>query len=155
VTTRSGRPSEGRTLAPGRAGAAAVVLDTSLSLWGGMDPATGRVVDRHHPQSGISLRGAVVVMPGGRGSSSSSSVLAEAIRTGTAPAAFVLREADPILAVGAIVAAELYGRACPVVVAPPELYERIGSGDTVWVEAASNGARILVTPRGSRGSASR
>jgi predicted aconitase with swiveling domain len=132
-----------------------VVLDTSLSLWGGMDPATGRVVDRHHPQSGISLRGAVVVMPGGRGSSSSSSVLAEAIRTGTAPAAFVLREADPILAVGSIVAAELYGRACPVVVAQPELYDGIGSGDTVSVEAGSDGARILVTPRGSRGSASR
>ena len=46
-------------------------------------------------------------MPSGRGSSSSSSVLAEAIRAGTAPAAIVLGEADPILALGAIVAREL------------------------------------------------
>ena len=55
-------------------------------------------------------------MPSGRGSSSSSSVLAEAIRAGTAPAAIVLGEADPILALGAIVARELYGTTIPVVV---------------------------------------
>jgi predicted aconitase with swiveling domain len=56
-------------------------------------------------------------MPSGRGSSSSSSVLAEAIRCGTGPAGIVLAEPDPILVVGALVAARLYGLACPVVVA--------------------------------------
>jgi hypothetical protein len=120
-----------------------------------MEPETGRVIDRHHPQSGTSLRGAVVVMPGGRGSSSSSSVLAEAIRSGSAPAAFVLRDADPILAVGSVVAADLYGRGVPVVVVPDELYERIGPGDRVSVDAGPDGARIAVRPRGSRGSGSR
>jgi len=153
VTTLSGLPSEARTLVPGSAEADAVVLEAPLSLWGGMDPATGRIVDRHHPQYGRSLRGAVVVMPGGRGSSSSSSVLAEAIRTGTAPAAFVLQDPDPILAVGSIVAAELYGRVVPVVVAPAAGYGAIRPGDRVSVHADPDGARIDVTPRGSRGSA--
>jgi hypothetical protein len=43
-------------------------------------------------------------------------VLAEAIRAGTAPAAIVLGGADPILALGAIVARELFGATIPVVV---------------------------------------
>lgn len=94
----------------------AVVLDEPLSLWGGMDPATGVVIDAHHPQRGVSLSGRVVVMPAGRGSSSSASVLAEAVRAGAAPAAFVLGEPDLILAIGAAVAAELYGAAPPIVV---------------------------------------
>jgi predicted aconitase with swiveling domain len=105
----------------------ALVLADTLSLWGGMDPATGRVIDAHHPQRGASLAGMVVFMPGGRGSSSSASVLAEAVRAGTAPAAFVLGEPDLILSIGAEVAAELYGVRVPVVV---------GSAvpDGAWVE---------------------
>ena len=55
-------------------------------------------------------------MPCGRGSSSSSTVLAEAIRLGTAPAAIVLSEPDPILVIGALVAQRLYARTCPIVV---------------------------------------
>jgi predicted aconitase with swiveling domain len=150
VTTRSGPPSDARTLAPGRGAGEAVVLVEPLSLWGGMDPATGELIDPHHPQAGIGLRARVVAMPGGRGSSSSSSVLAESIRTGTGPAAFVLLESDPILAVGSVVADELYGRGIPVVVAPPELYGAIEPGDRVSVTADPDGARVEVTPRGSR-----
>lgn len=95
--------------------AQALVLDEPLSLWGGMDPATGRLIDVHHPQRGAVLSGRIVVMRTGRGSSSSASVLAEAVRAGTAPAALVLAEPDLILAIGAAVAAELYGVAVPVV----------------------------------------
>ena len=94
----------------------ALVLDESLSLWGGMDPTTGELIDARHPQRGAQLAGRVVVMPSGRGSSSSASVLAEAVRAGTAPAAILLGEPDLILAVGAAVAEELYGVVVPVVV---------------------------------------
>lgn len=94
----------------------ALVLDEPLSLWGGMDPATGELIEARHPQLGAQLAGRVVVMPSGRGSSSSASVLAEAVRAGTAPAAILLGEPDLILAVGAAVAEELYGVVVPVVV---------------------------------------
>ena len=94
----------------------ALVLDEGLSLWGGMDPATGELIDSHHPQRGARLTGRIVVMPSGRGSSSSASILAEAVRAGTAPAAIVLGEPDLILAIGSAVAEELYGVAVPVVV---------------------------------------
>ncbi len=60
------------------------------------------------------------MMESGRGSSSGSSVLAEAIRAGTAPAAILLKQRDSIIVTGAIVAAELYDISCPVVLITSE-----------------------------------
>jgi hypothetical protein len=108
-----------------------VVLAEPLSLWGGLDPATGQVTDPHHPQRGLSLAGRVVIMPAARGSSSSSSVLAEAARAGMAPAAILLGEPDLILAVGAAVAGELYGVAIPVLVLSPDELAEIRDGQPV------------------------
>jgi hypothetical protein len=109
----------------------ALVLDEPLSLWGGMDPATGDVIDAHHPQRGANLAGRVVVMPSGRGSSSSASVLAEAVRAGTAPAAFLLGEPDLILGIGAAVAEELYGVSVPVLVLEPDALAQISDGQPI------------------------
>ena len=106
----------------------ALVLDEGLSLWGGMDPATGLLIDARHPQRGASLTGRIVVMPSGRGSSSSASVLAEAVRARTAPAAILLGEPDLILAIGAAVAEELYGVVVPVVVLPADELASIDDG---------------------------
>ena len=125
----------GRLIAPGSARGLALVLDEPLSLWGGLDPATGRISEPRHPQHGMTVSGRVLVMPGARGSSSSASVLAEAVRAGTAPAAIVLGESDLILALGAAVAEELYGRQVPIaVVGPAELATL--SSDTVVVVGA-------------------
>ncbi len=129
----SGRTFSGRALASGSASGVALVLEEPLSLWGGLDPVTGRVVDRRHPQVGEEAAGRVLVMPSGRGSSSSSSVLAEAVRAGSAPAAIVLREPDEIVALGALVAEELYGRACPVVSLPEAAFGTIQTGDRVVI----------------------
>ena len=111
-----------------------MVLEEPLSLWGGMDPATGRVIDAHHPQLGAVVTGRVMVMASARGSSSSSSILAEAVRAGTAPAAILLGEAELILAIGAAVAEELYDRRVPIVVVTPEKLARIADGAAVTIE---------------------
>ena len=108
--------------------ARALVLDEGLSLWGGMDPSSGEIIDVHHPQLGAFLTGRIVVMPSGRGSSSSASVLAEAVRAGTAPAAILLAESDLILSIGATVAEELYGVAVPVIELPPDELAAIPDG---------------------------
>jgi predicted aconitase with swiveling domain len=113
----------------------ALVLDEPLSLWGGMDPATGELIDARHPQRGARLSGRVVVMPSGRGSSSSASVLAEAVRAGTAPAAIILGEPDLILAIGSAVAEELYGVVVPVVVIAPDRLAAIADSAAVRVES--------------------
>jgi predicted aconitase with swiveling domain len=133
--TRSGRSVSltGRALLAGEAAGAALVLDAPLSLWGGMDPRTGRISDHHHPQLGATLSGRVLVMPSGRGSSSSSSVLAEAIRLGTAPLAILLAEPDEILVVGALVAQYLYERTCPILALPEGARGAIATGDHVAV----------------------
>ena len=126
----------------------ALVLEDGLSLWGGMDPATGELIDAHHPQLGANLAGRVVVMPSGRGSSSSASVLAEAVRAGTAPAAIVLGEPDLILAIGAAVAEELYGVRVPVVVLPRAELEAIGDGQPVDLDRI--GWQVSEGPTGPR-----
>jgi uncharacterized protein len=132
----------GQAYAPGSAEAPALVLSEPLSFWGGIDVATGRVIDRSHPDLDRVITGLVLVMPGGRGSSSSSSVLAECLRRGTGPAAILLEIPDPILTVGAIVAHTLYALRCPIVVCP---IAGIVSGDRVRVHAELNGpAQIVV-----------
>jgi predicted aconitase/predicted aconitase with swiveling domain len=112
----------------------ALVLDAPLSLWGGLEPTTGDIIDQRHPQCGANVSGRVLVMPVGKGSSSASSILLEAARLGTAPAAIVLAEMDGILALGAAVAREVYGVEVPVVVAG-EAYGRIRDGARVDVSA--------------------
>jgi predicted aconitase with swiveling domain len=60
-------------------------------------------------------------------------VLAESIRLGTAPAAIVLAEPDPIIVMGALVARELYEIAMPVLQAGADLYPRLRSGDSLVI----------------------
>ena len=122
-----------RVIAPGTAQAEALVLDEPLSLWGGLDPGTGELIEPRHPQRGAVLAGRVVVMGEARGSSSSSSVLAEAARAGVAPAAIVLAVPDLILAVGAAVAHELYRVQVPVVVLGGADLARLRTGDQLTI----------------------
>ena len=133
-----------RTLHAGAARGRALVLVEPLSLWGGLDPASGEVIDPHHPQRGTSVAGRVLVLPAARGSSSSSSVLAEAARAGVAPAAILLGEPDLILAVGAAVAQELYGAVIPVAVLAPEALAAIPDG--VEVDIGPDGSLIVAGP---------
>jgi predicted aconitase with swiveling domain len=127
----------GAVLADGVAEGPALRLDEPLSFWGGVDPGNGEIIDARHPQRGTSVGGRVLVMASVRGSSSSSSVLAEMVRAGCAPAAILLGEPDLILSVGAAVAEEIYGIRVPIV-------------QLVHAELATipDGAAVLVGERG-------
>lgn len=105
---------EASVLNDGEAEGPVLRLDQPLSFWGAFDPATGVIIDVHHPQCGICLAGTILLMREARGSGSAPGAIAEAIRLNTAPAAIVLVAPDVNLAVGAAVAAELYGKSCPV-----------------------------------------
>ena len=118
----------------GEAEAAMMVLPVPLSFWGGIDAATGKIIDHSHPDLGKSIAGRILVMPSGRGSSSSSSVLAETIRRGTGPRGIVLAHPDPILTVGAIVAQALYDLRCPIVICP---IDGLRSGDILRISATA------------------
>jgi predicted aconitase with swiveling domain len=132
------------TLVPGQAQGAGFVLREPLSFWGGLDATTGAIIDRWHPQRGETLTGRILVMESGRGSSSGSSVLAEAIRLKTGPAGIVLLSRDAIVSVGAMIAAELYGSACPVVLADQADWPRITAARQIIIEARPDGAAIAL-----------
>ncbi len=85
----------------------ALVLTAPISFWGGVDPATGTIIDARHPERGLNIAGKVLAMPGTIGSSSASAVLLELVRTARAPAAIILHEPDAILLLGLIVAREM------------------------------------------------
>lgn len=91
-----------------------LVCHEPLSFWGGYDAATGEIIDRRHPLSGVLAGGTVLAIPGTRGSSTTTAVLLEAIRRRTAPAAIVTAGPDGFVVLAAIVAQELYGRTIPV-----------------------------------------
>lgn len=128
--------------APGSAAGPALVLSEALSFWGGVDAATGRIIDHSHPEHGRSVAGVILVMPAGRGSSSSSSVLAETIRLGTGPLGILLAVPDPILTVGALVAESLYALRCPIAVCS---IDGIATGDQLSLATDPDGsARIEI-----------
>ncbi|TIO04800.1 DUF126 domain-containing protein [Mesorhizobium sp.] len=124
----------------GSAQGSALVFLQALSFWGGIDSETGDIIDHSHPGFGENVAGKILVMPSGRGSSSSSSVLAEAIRRGTAPAGILLERPDPILAVGAIVAEFLYDISMPLVVCD---ISGIVSGDRVAIGLGEDARAII------------
>jgi predicted aconitase with swiveling domain len=130
------------TLVPGVASGRILRLGEPLSFWGGLDLATGTIIDRLHPQRGLSVAGCMLLMPAGRGSSSGSATLAEALRLGNGPAAILMLERDAIVVVGAMVAAELYGLACPVALAKDEDWEALAAAASLTLEAGANGAAI-------------
>ena len=132
-----------RTLIAGEANGEILELDEPLSFWGGFESETGTIIDQAHPQVGQSLVGKIVIMTVGRGSSSASSVLAEAIRDGTAPAALILQESDEIIVLGAIVADEIYQTVMPILLVGKIVIMTVGRGSSsassVLAEAIRDG----------------
>ncbi|HUU89987.1 MAG TPA: DUF126 domain-containing protein [Phycisphaerae bacterium] len=124
----------GNPVVPGAAEGTALVTAEPLSFWGGLNTATGEIVDRRHERSGQVVTGRIFVLPRGRGSSTASACLLESIRAGTAPAAIITAGTEPVLALGSIVADELYGRSVPMVVLREEAFRSIRDGDRLTVE---------------------
>jgi uncharacterized protein len=104
----------GTILNKGKAAGPVLVLTEPVSFWGAYDPRSGKIVDTHHPQSGTYLGGHILLLPETRGSGGTPGGIAEAIRLGTAPLGIILITPDINLAIGAAVAARLYGNQCPV-----------------------------------------
>lgn len=127
----------GRNLVPGSAQGALLFADVGLSFWGGVDPYTGEVIDRHHPLSGLHLAGRVLAIPSGRGSCTGSSVLMELISNGHAPAALVLAEADEILTLGVLVAQTIFERSLPVLCIGREAFATLRGKAFARVEGTS------------------
>lgn len=94
------------SLVPGEAHGRILRLDAGLSFWGGLDPATGVIIDRQHPQQGACISGQILVLPAPRGSTAAPGALLECLAAGHGPAAIVLARED-IIPVAAVIAAAI------------------------------------------------
>ncbi|TXL70282.1 DUF126 domain-containing protein [Vineibacter terrae] len=118
----------------GAAAGRALKIDT-LSFWGGVDPATGRLSDPATAHHGEALAGRVLLVAEPRGSSSSSAVMLELLRTGRAPAAVVLGRIDAILGLGIVVAREMSWPTIPLYRLPADAQARIPDGAALRINA--------------------
>jgi cis-L-3-hydroxyproline dehydratase len=112
-----------RVLVAGEAAGEVAASRQMLSFWGGVDPATGMVIDHRHSLCGESIANRVVVIPKGKGSSTGSYVLLDAWVGGAGPAGILLNHVDEIIALGAVVHEEFNGKAIPVLVLDNESFE--------------------------------
>lgn len=119
---------------PGRAAGEVLKSSEPLSFWGGYDAATGAIADRRHPLSGQIAAGKVLAVPFTKGSSTTSAILLEAVRVGTAPAAIVSRGRDTFLSLASIVADEMYRSPIPILAASSDDFERLRTGQRVVVD---------------------
>lgn len=106
-----------------------------LSFWGGYDYHTGEIIDRRHPLSGQIAAGRVLAIPFTRGSSTTTAVLLEAVRAGTAPAAILTTGPDHFFALASIVADEMYGQPIPLVALSEVDFAALRTGQPVEVKA--------------------
>jgi hypothetical protein len=124
----------GRAIVAGAAEGDALVTHEPLSFWGGYDFKTGTIIDKHHPLAGVRAAGRVLVVPFSKGSSTTTAVLLEAVRAGTAPAALVTTGTDSFFALASIVAGVMYGQSFPVIALEAADFDSLESGQRVVIE---------------------
>ena len=134
------------SILPGQAEGTVLATDEPLSFWGGVDPATGRVIDVLHPLAGECLAGRVLVMPGTRGSCTGSGVLLDMALNGRAPAALVFSEAEDVVTLGAMIAAGMFGKPLPVLRLSPEAHARLARATTARITETAIEADGLTLP---------
>lgn len=125
---------EGTACVHGATDGEVVASDVELSFWGGVNPATGEVVDRHHPLSGQIIAGKILAIPGGRGSCSGSGVMLELLLNGKGPKAMIFSRQEDILTLGVVVAEEIFGRSLPVVRLAPDDFRRAVKCDRLTID---------------------
>ena len=120
---------QGRVIIRGEARVKALVGDEPLSFWGGYDWKTGEIIDRRHVLSGSIAKDRILAVPFTRGSSTTTAVLLEAIRAGTAPAAIITTDTDFFFALASVVAEELYRSPLPLVALAESDFAKLRTGD--------------------------
>jgi predicted aconitase with swiveling domain len=124
----------GRPIVAGEAAGAALVTSEALSFWGGYDFHSGTIIDRHHQLAGVSAAGCILAVPFSKGSSTTTAVLLEAVRAGTAPAAIVTTGVDSFFALASIVADVMYGKSFPVIALDAADFASLHTGDRLIVD---------------------
>ena len=118
---------KGRKIFKGEGKGEALVTKDGISFYGGVDPDSGKIVEKGHELEGQSVAGKVLVFPEGKGSTVGSYVLYNLKKNGKAPAAIVNKECETIVAVGCIIS--------EIPCVDKIEIEKIKTGQTVSVDA--------------------
>lgn len=119
----------GRGIVGGVVEAEALVTREPISGFGGIDVATGTIIEPRHELFGVCFTGKVLVFPGAKGSSGWSGFFQSTRLVGTAPAAMVFGVVTTKAVLGAIVTR------VPTVVEPdPDPIATLRTGDLVRVD---------------------
>src|SRR5436190_24182345 len=132
----------GRPIVEGTAEGEALVTNEALSFWGGYDFHTGEIIDQHHPLAGVRAAGRILVVPFSKGSSTTTAVLLEAVRAGTAPAAILTTGADSFFALASIVADVMYAKSFPVIALEPADFATLVSGERLLIDSKGCVTRV-------------
>ena len=124
----------GKPVISGSAKGVALVSSEPLSFWGGYDWKSGEIIDRRHPLSGLNAKGKILAIPFTRGSSTTTAVLLEAIRAGTAPSAIITTSTDFFFALASVVADELYAKPLPLVAISESDFASLQTGDQIEID---------------------
>jgi predicted aconitase with swiveling domain len=126
-----------RSISRGKASGEVLFTDEPIGFLGGVDPETGDVIEIGHQLEGKNVAGKVLVFPNGKGSTVGSYVMLQLAKNGKAPAAIINMQAEPIIAVGAIISK------IPMVDRPSdEGYKTLKSGQNAEVDG-TNGIILL------------
>ena len=130
----------GRKVVGGIAEGEALVTQETISGWGGVNPATGTVIESRHELKGQSFAGKVLVFPGAKGSSGWSSIFHMAKLRGMSPVAMVFNIMTTKAALGAVVM-----RTPTVTECDSDPLDHIRTGD--WVRVDGDAGTISVWDR--------
>jgi predicted aconitase with swiveling domain len=128
----------GRGIVGGVVEAEALVTRDPISGFGGIDVATGTIIEPRHELFGVCFTGRVLVFPGAKGSSGWSGFFQSTRLMGTAPAAMVFDVVTTKAVLGAIVT-----RVPTVVEAAPAPLDVIRTGDRVRVDGDTGVVTVL------------
>ena len=131
---RSGTAINGQVIEAGAATGIVLASTDPLSFWGGYDYHTGNIIDQRHPLAGQCAAGRILALPFTRGSSSTTSILLEAVKAETAPAAIVTTSADSFFALASIVADVMYGTPIPLIALDSADFALLQTGQTVTID---------------------
>lgn len=129
---------QGKSVVKGCFRGEALVTVKPISFLGGVDPNTGKILERNSDLEGATLAGKVLLMPHGRGSTVGSYVLYSLAKRGLAPGAIVTVKVDLMTLTGCVISR------IPLIDQIPEktLY-MIKNGDIVEVDAFRGLLRVF------------
>ena len=125
---------QGKAFIAGSTNGPALVSNEPLSFWGGYDWKNGEIIDRRHSLSGMVAKGKILAVPFTRGSSTTTAVLLESIRAGTAPNAIITTATDFFFALASVVADELYANPIPLIAVSETDFAKLRTGNHLNID---------------------